>query len=367
MKLLNKTALFGMIGFSALAANYVSAAEVGPLEAVTQFNEARGGGITVTPDGRIIISMHPLDDPKYRVVEVMANGEKKPFPNIDWADGPDTGNVGLSAVIGVHTDSNGIVWMLDMGSEKSPAQLVAWDSVNNSLHTTIKIDKSALQPNSFIQDFAIDENRGKVYIADMTFGNFQGATKPAFIVVDLETGKSRRVLESAQQLMPEDRNIVIEASLLASKTESGETNSLRFGLNPIAIDDEFEWVYFGAFTGTQVYRLPASTLADNNASDRDLQNTIEVYGPKNPSDGIAYAPGVGILATDLENSAIGLTTPGHYQTLIEDKKLSWPDSLAVSNGYIYITQDQLHQHPAFSQGLGNAKAPYTLYRFSYQP
>ncbi|MCV3263102.1 hypothetical protein PWW31_12375 [Vibrio harveyi] len=41
--------------------------------------------------------------------------------------------------------------------------------------------------------------------------------------------------------------------------------------------------------------------------------------------------------------------------------------MAVSGDYIYVTQDQLHQHPAFSQGLGNAKAPYTLYRFKYQP
>lgn len=371
MKLFTKSLLIAFVGAVTLNATSTNAAEapepkVGELEAVTTFDDARGGGITISPKGRIIISMHPLDAPKLRVVEVMANGTKQPFPTLDWADGPETGAVGFSSVIGVHSDSKGIVWILDMGSESSPAQLVAWDTVKNKLHNTIEIAPSSLKPNSFIQDFAIDEKHEKIYIADMTFGNFAGATKPAIIVVDLETGASKRVLESATELMPEERDIVIEASLLASKTKEGKTNKLRFGLNPIAIDDTFEWLYFGAFSGTTVYRIPTAVISNSDASDVTLSKNIEVFGPKKPSDGIAFAPGGGILATDLEHNAIGLTTKGEYRTLISDKRLSWPDSLAISDGYIYVTQDQLHQHPAFSQGLGNAKAPYTLYRFKYQ-
>ncbi|CAD5263820.1 Major royal jelly-related protein [Alteromonas sp. 38] len=367
MKLFKASLITAAIGLSSVVGALANAVEVGPLEPVTQFTEYRGGGITITPSGRTIISMHPLDNPKVKVVEVMANGSKQPFPTPDWADGPEVGEVGLTSVIGVHSDSEGVVWILDMGSETSPAQIVAWDSVTHKLHTTITLAKSSLQPNSFIQDFSIDEKHGKIYIADMTFGNFAGATKPAIIVVDLKSGKSKRVLENAAQLMPEDRDIVIEASLLASKTTEGETNALRFGLNPIAIDDKNDWLYFGAFTGTKVYRIPTSAISNTKNSDKKLAQSIEVYGPKNPSDGIAYAPGGGILATDLEHNAVGLTTKGHYEILVQDKRLSWPDSLAVSNGYIYVTQDQLHQHPAFSQGLGNAKPPYTLYRFSYQP
>ncbi|HDM8196173.1 TPA: hypothetical protein P0E36_002310 [Vibrio harveyi] len=362
------TSLFtAAAAISAVASHSTYAAEIGSLEAVTQFNDYRGAGVTVTPEGRLIVSMHPLDNPKYRVVEVMANGTKRPFPTMDWSDGPEVGDVGLSAVIGVHSDSKGTVWMLDMGSETSPAQLVSWDTSKNKLSNQITINSSALRDNSFLQDFAIDEKHAKIYIADMTFGNFIGATNPAIVVVDLKTGQSTRVLENAPQLMPEDRDIVIEASLLASKTEQGATNHLRFGLNPIAIDDNNEWLYFGAFTGTKIYRVPTSALENAKNTDSKLQNKIEVYGPKRPSDGIAYAPGGGILATDLEHSGVGLVTKGKYQTLIQDKKLSWPDSMAVSGDYIYVTQDQLHQHPAFSQGLGNAKAPYTLYRFKYQP
>ena len=61
---------------TALAAT-ATAIEVGPLEAVTEFTDYRGGGITITPAGRILVSMHPLDNPKIKVVEIMANGSKQ--------------------------------------------------------------------------------------------------------------------------------------------------------------------------------------------------------------------------------------------------------------------------------------------------
>jgi len=341
------------------------AMNTGSLEVVTEFTDARGGGITITPEGRIIVSMHPLDNPKIRLVEVMANGNKKPFPTQDWADGPELGKVGLASVIGVHSDSNGVVWILEMGAKGTPAKLIAWDTANDKLVNNIELNTSALLENSFLQDFVIDEKHKKIYIADMSFGNFIGSIKPAIIVVDLKTGESTRILEGIDAFMPLDRDIVIEASPLAAKSKEGKITQLRFGLNPIAIDEDNKWVYFGAFSGETIYRIPASVLADTNISDKKREKKIQTYGPKNPSDGITYAPGGGILVTDLENNAVGLTTKGKYEVLVQDKVLSWPDSLAVSNGYVYVTQDQLHQHPAFSQGYGAAKPPYVLTRFRY--
>ncbi|MCV3263100.1 hypothetical protein OGZ01_10085 [Vibrio harveyi] len=92
------TSLFtAAAAISAVASYSTYAAEIGSLEAVTQFNDYRGAGVTVTPEGRLIVSMHPLDNPKYRVVEVMANGTKRPFPTMDWSDGPEVGDVGLIA------------------------------------------------------------------------------------------------------------------------------------------------------------------------------------------------------------------------------------------------------------------------------
>ncbi len=129
-----------------------NATAIGKLETVAEFTDSRPGNVTVTSEGRIIVSMQPLDGPKFRVVEVLADGTKQPFPTTDWADGPENGKVGMTAVIGVDTDSNDIVWMLDMGGKDSPAKLVGWNSVKNTLHATIEITPSAMVENSFLGD-----------------------------------------------------------------------------------------------------------------------------------------------------------------------------------------------------------------------
>lgn len=69
--------------------------------------------------------MQPLDGPKYRVVELMKDGSTQPFPSEDWANGPETGKVGLSSVIGIDSTKEGVVWVLDIGSSEAPAQIVA--------------------------------------------------------------------------------------------------------------------------------------------------------------------------------------------------------------------------------------------------
>lgn len=145
MNKLKQLVIATTVGLSTLSSWAFAVTEVGPLEPVTTFEDARGAGITITPSDRLLISMHPLDNPKLKIVEVMANGSKQPFPNLNWADGPETGDVGSSAVIGIHSDSQGIVWMLDMGSETSPAKLVAWDSNENALLKTIELDSKALR------------------------------------------------------------------------------------------------------------------------------------------------------------------------------------------------------------------------------
>ncbi|MFS8182236.1 L-dopachrome tautomerase-related protein [Pseudovibrio denitrificans] len=340
------------------------AGELLQLEEVASFTETRPGNITVTPNGRMIVSMQPLDGPALKVVEVLKDGSKAPFPTQDWADGPEAGELGLSAVIGIDTDSNGVVWMLDMGSEASAPRLLGWNSETNSLHADLQIDKSALAANSFLQDFAIDEKRGQIYIADMTLGNLAGPSKPAIVVVDLKTGEARRLLEAAEQFISPDRDVVIDGGLMAAKGEDGSLNKLRFGLNPIAISDDSEWVYFGAVNGEQIFRIPAAKLADASAKSEELAASIEEYGPKKPSDGMTFNPNGGLIVSDIENSAIGLTTEGKYEVLIQDERLSWPDGFDVAkDGYVYVTQNQLHKHPAFNQGVNGAKAPFYVMRF----
>lgn len=90
--------------------------------------ETRPGNPAITLDNRKIVSMQPIDNPRYRVLEVLPDAPTEPFPNERWAGAVGPDSVGMQAVIGVRADTNGIVWMLDMGGDGHAPKLVGWDT-----------------------------------------------------------------------------------------------------------------------------------------------------------------------------------------------------------------------------------------------
>ena len=361
--------LIAMGTLLALGSACAKAPQVSPtttLETIAEFTDTRPGNIAVTPQGRIIVTQQPLDDPVFRTVELLPDGSKVPFPTEDWANGPSSGEVGLSATIGIAADGDGVVWLLDMGDDTMPPQLVAWDTIANRLHQVIRIPPEVITTTSFLQDFALDEKRGKIYIADMTFPRPAVEARPAFVVVDIASGNTRRVLEGADALMPVDRDVVINGSVLGTTLEDGTPVPWHLGLNPIAIDPEYEWVYFGTINGSDVYRLPAASLADDELSRAALIEQIERYSEKRPSDGIAVDSMGRVFVTDIEGSAIGVATPSHYRVLAhDDLLLSWPDGVAFGpDGLLYVTQNQLHAHPELTEGKDDSRKPYRIPRLS---
>jgi hypothetical protein len=55
--------------------------------------------------------------------------------------------VGLSAVIGVQSDCNGVVWIMDMGGGELPPKMVAWDTKRGELHRIITIPRTPGGPD----------------------------------------------------------------------------------------------------------------------------------------------------------------------------------------------------------------------------
>ncbi|MEM0915379.1 MAG: L-dopachrome tautomerase-related protein [Planctomycetota bacterium] len=333
------------------------------LGVVAEIHDTRPGNIAVTPQGRVILSNHPLDQPRLRVVELMPDGTKAPFPTLDWSNGPETGEVGIASIIGVGSTTDGVVWMLDMGGPGHPPSLVGWDTIDDALVEQIVLPEDVVTPISFLQDFAIDERRNLIYIADMTLPAPGEPSSPAIVVVDLASGDARRVLEEAQPLMPSERNVVIQGSFVAADV-NGITVPLHLGVNPIAIDPAFDWVYFGTINGDQIFRLPAEALADPTLDDAALAETIEVYGPKPPSDGIAVDGHGRVYITDIEGSAIGVTTPDGYTVIAQDDDLlAWPDGFAFGpGGSLYATQNHLNAHPGLNAGTDSTVKPFRIVR-----
>ena len=118
--------------------------------------QKRPANPAVTPDGTVYFTMHPFDKPEYKVMRI-ENGKAVPYPNKELAKS-------YGAVIGIQATKDGVLWWLEMGSDTRSPKLIGWDTQANKLKAIHVIPREACVGSSFLQDFAIDERRGKVFI-----------------------------------------------------------------------------------------------------------------------------------------------------------------------------------------------------------
>lgn len=328
--------------------------------------EQTPGNIAVTPSGRLIVSQHPFADPVYAVKEVDRDGTTRPFPSDAWARAPGPGSdVGLHAVLGIECDARGIVWMLDLGTDEAQPRLVGWDTRRDELHRVIEIPAAATAPNSFVQDLAIDLEHGAIYLADMGRADPHGPSQPALIVVDLETSEVRRLLSGHRFLQPE-RSAAIVIDGVRPRLDDPDGPSPSFGLNPITIDADCRWVYFGAMHGRTLYRIATAHLLDESLDDEDLAARVRVYARKPVSDGISIDSADNIYVTDLSGEAITVIEPDRRPRVLtqHDQLLSWPDGISFGpDGTGYATVNQLHLHPPLHGGVDATRPPFLIVRF----
>ena len=323
------------------------------LEVVAELTQGPGN-VAVTPDGRVIISQHALYRPEIPVVEVLPDGSVQPFPNVAAGAGPNATGLGLQSVLGIQAGEDGVVWMLDTG--RMGARLVAWDTRTDALHQIIELGDSARAKGSFFNDIAIDPVHGSIIVSDASRKN------AALVVVDMESGQARRVLERHASVVAQPISMAIGKSADAPEREP----RAMIGVDGITIDPRSEWVYYGAAQANDLWRVRAADLADQTLTADELAARIERYGDRPVCDGITIDGAGNVYITDLTGYAIGVVEPGgEYRVLYQDEQLlSWPDSVAFGpDGYIYVVTNQLHLSPAFNGGKDLSVPPFYLLRF----
>jgi sugar lactone lactonase YvrE len=340
-------------------------------EAAAQAEAARGievvaelaqgpGNLTVTPDGRILVSLHQFFETDMRVAEVMPDGELVPFPSESWAVGFQS-RLALSTVLGIQSDPEGVVWMLDNGMRDGMTpRLVGWDTRSDRLERLITLAQPATAPNSFVNDLAVDRTHHAVYIADPA-----GSNNAALIVVDLKTGTARRVLEGHPSVVPEDIDLVIDDRPVEIRQADGSTVRPRIGVNPIALDHDNEWLYFGPMHGTSLYRIRTRHLRDHILDEEGrLAGLVERHGDKVISDGSSVDQAGNVYITDLAGHAVGVTDPdGGYRVLVSDPRLAWPDALSFGpDGMLYVAANQLHRTARLNAGTDETQPPFLILR-----
>jgi sugar lactone lactonase YvrE len=324
------------------------------------------GNITVTPQNRIIVSLHPFYSPDMRVAELTPAGKLTPFPDESWNRRDGKAEHSFDSVLGIQCDANGVVWMLDNGLRTgSFPKLVAWDTVANRLFRIIQLKPPIVpsQPmfpdNAFFNDLAVDLTHRTVYISHSA-----GVEDSALIVVNLDTGQARRILQGDASMVPENLNLVMDGRVLNFTLPDAGRLKLLIGVNPIALDATDEWLYFGTMNGTSMFRIRTSDLNDAHLTHGQLAQRVERYSDKPICDGISVDNAGNIYISDLQTKSIGVITPTrHYRTIVTDPRISWPESFSFGpDGYLYFVASQLHLSAPLNEGVKKSQPPFYVFR-----
>jgi len=315
------------------------------------------GNVTVTDNGRIIMSMHQFYQPKYTVVEYKDNA-LVPFPNKELSDSDSISNLKLDSVLGIRSDANGIVWMLDNGMRSGVTpKLVGWDTRSNKLHQVIHLPTPITPKDAFVNDFAVDTRHKHIFISDPA-----GGENAALIVVNLGTGTARRVLEGHHSVIPEDVDLIVDNVPVQVKDKAGKLLRPHIGVNPITEDLSNEWIYFGPMHGFSLYRIKADDLVDESLDAKTLASRVQRYSDKPISDGITIDKDNNIYLGELAANAIGvISADKKYQRLAQCPRLSWVDSFSFGpGGQLFAVVNRLHQSSTLNGGVPASKPPYYL-------
>lgn len=315
------------------------------------------GNVTVMDNGRIIMSLHQFYRPKYTVVEYK-NKSLAPFPNKEWADAASKADLKLDSVLGIRSDANGIVWMLDNGMRSGVTpKLVGWDTKINQLHRLIYLPAPVTHIDSFVNDFAVDTRRNHIFISDPA-----GGPNAALIVVNLDSGTARRVLEGDAGVIPENVDLIIDKVPIRVKGKAGKPVRPHIGVNPITEDMNNEWVYFGPMHGYSLYRIKADDLADEALDPKVLASRVERYSGKPISDGMTIDKDNNIYLGELAANAIGvISADKKYRRLAQSPNLSWVDSFSFGPaGQLVAVVNRLRQSGTLNGGVSKSKPPYYL-------
>ena len=320
------------------------------LEQVLEFNEPVGN-VAVNRDGRIFFTIHPESRPTGNKLLEYVRGAAVPYPSgAEQAELFDT-------VLGVSIDRFNRLWTIDHGNHGlRPARIVAIDLDTNVVIREQQFSPEIAPAGSFLQDLQVSADGRTIVIADASFWR----KSPAIVVYDVETGDARRVLESHE-------SVSAEKYMIRSQDREmeflGGIVSLRGGIDGIALGPE--WLYYGAISGSGLYRVRLSDLRNESLPPGQLANRVERFSDKPLSDGMSIDVEGNIYITDVEHSSVFVVGPDReLETLIQSRHIRWPDALSFGpDGYLYLADSALPELILQSREYIDSKGPYRVFRF----
>lgn len=309
------------------------------------------GNVAVSAGGQVFFTVHPESRPQGNKLLQFVDGASVPFPNVQ-----SQGDL-FDTVLGLVIDQQDRLWTIDPGNHGiRTARLLAFDIESGELLHDQKFDESIAPAGSFLQDLQVTTDGRTVIIADASFWR----KKPALIVYDIETAVARRVLEGHDSVSAEDYVIRNHGNEMKF---AGGIVALRGGVDGIALDDQ--WLYFGALSGSGLYRIQISELTSKNSSAAQLSTHVERYAKKPLSDGFSVDTTGNVYVTDVEHGAVfRISEDREPSTLIRSARMRWPDALSFGpDGWLYIADSALYDVVLQPHDHISTSGPYKIFRF----
>ncbi|MGY8526996.1 L-dopachrome tautomerase-related protein [Paracidovorax citrulli] len=340
------------------------------LETVATFHGAMPTGVTVADGGRIFVNFPRWGDDVPFTVGELRDGRVVPYPDatVNRAD-PARPAQSFLSVQSVVADGAGRVWVLDTAAPgfappvAGGAKLVAIDLKSNRIVRTIVFPAGVMQPQTYVNDMRFDLRVGKAGVAYVTDSSLSGIG--GIIVVDLDTGKAiRRLTGHVSTSADPAFQPVVEGKPMLARDAAGKTSPFTVASDGIALSPDGKTLYYSPLSSRRLYAVATAMLRDTGISEAQLGDAVIDLGEKGASDGLETDANGTVYASDYEHNAIRtMAAPGKWDTLIQDPRILWPDTLSVgADGYLYFTANQLHRQAGFQGGTDKRQKPYALYR-----
>jgi sugar lactone lactonase YvrE len=311
-------------------------------------------GVAVSREGRIFVCYPRWSDKvTFSVGEILESGEVVPYPDEEWNSWDELAppDESFVCVQSVYVDADDNLWILDPanplfgGVVPGGPKLLKVDLSDGKITRRILFDETVAPVSSYLNDVRVDTERNVAYMTDSGLG--------AIIVVDLGSGKSRRLLAGHHSTKSESIVLTIGGSKWLIGGQAPKVHS-----DGLALTADGEYLYYQALTGRTLYRIRTRWLRDASLSERQVQAKVESMYETGAADGIEFGPDGYLYLTAIEYDAIRVfVSLGTPETVVEDPRLRWPDSIARGpDGYLYVTTSQIHLG-------GSVKEPYRIFRF----
>lgn len=313
------------------------------------------GNIAVSAEGRVFVTLHPEARPAWKLVELV-DGEMRPFPSLGFQTGRDEPRA-FDNLLSIRIDSQNRLWALDNGGHGlRQGRLLAFSLANGAVVHEYRFPRSLAGLGSHLNDFQISADARHLFIADASIF----ARTPALLVYDSQRREAWRVLDNHPSVRAERHTPRVQGR----RMEIFGLFSVRPGVDSIALSRDGAWLYYGAVTGEQLYRLQVTDLLDRTLSPLALSQRVQPFAAKTVTDGLTSDARGMLYLSDPEYSRVLLLGPdGQLQTLIQSERLRWPDGFSFGpDGDLYIACSALHQVLGRLPWQIRRSGPYPVYR-----